>query len=128
MSTATRTNEDQTADGLFARLDASIGELWAGAERRPFWGRIVREGWDRAAYRRTMSQIFHYTRHNSVNQAAAAFRADPDDIAAAALRLRPREGGARSRAHWRCTISKSSGLVGGGRERSIRRSPPPTRS
>ena len=81
MSTATRTHEDQTADGLFARLDASIGELWAGAARRPFWRRIVSEGWDRAAYRRTMSQIFHYTRHNSVNQAAAAFRADPDDIA-----------------------------------------------
>ena len=27
-----------------------------------------------------MIQIFHYTRHNSVNQAAAAFRADPDDL------------------------------------------------
>ena len=81
MSTATRTDQDQTADGLFARLDASIGALWAGAERRPFWGRIVSEGWDRAAYRRTMIQIFHYTRHNSVNQAAAAFRADPDDLA-----------------------------------------------
>jgi len=81
VSTATRTDQDQTADGLFARLDASIGALWAGAERRPFWGRIVSEGWDRAAYRRTMIQIFHYTRHNSVNQAAAAFRADPDDLA-----------------------------------------------
>ena len=80
MSTATRTDQDQTADGLFARLDASIGALWAGAERRPFWRRIVSEGWDRAAYRRTMIQIFHYTRHNSVNQAAAAFRADPDDL------------------------------------------------
>jgi len=80
MSTAPRTDQDQAADGLFARLDASIGALWAGAERRPFWGRIVSEGWDRAAYRRTMIQIFHYTRHNSVNQAAAAFRADPDDL------------------------------------------------
>lgn len=81
MSTAPRTDQEQTADRLFARLDASIGAAWAGAERRPFWGRIVSEGWDRAAYRRTMIQIFHYTRHNSLNQAAAAFRADPDDLA-----------------------------------------------
>ena len=80
MSTAPRTDQDETADGLFARLDASIDALWAGAARRPFWGRIVSEGWDRAAYRRTMIQIFHYSRHNSVNQAAAAFRADPDDL------------------------------------------------
>jgi len=81
VSTATRTDQDQTADALFARLDASIGALWSGAERRPFWRRVVSEGWDRAAYRRTMIQIFHYTRHNSVNQAAAALRADPDDLA-----------------------------------------------
>jgi pyrroloquinoline quinone (PQQ) biosynthesis protein C len=113
VSTATRTSEDQTADGLFARLDASIGELWAGAERRPFWGRIVREGWDRDAYRRTMSQIFHYTRHNSVNQAAAALRADPDDLPL----LRFIYGHAKEElGHERMALHdlKSAGLVGEG--------------
>ena len=31
-------------------------------------------------YRLTMVQIFHYTRHNSINQAVAAFRAEPEQL------------------------------------------------
>ena len=65
---------------LFARLDASIASLWAEARGSRFWGRIVREGFDPERYRRVMVQIFHYTRHNSINQAAAAFRAEPEEM------------------------------------------------
>ena len=125
MSTATRTTKTKppTACSPGSTLDRrAVG----GGRAPPFWGRIVREGWDREAYRRTMSQIFHYTRHNSVNQAAAAFRADPDDLAL----LRFIYGHAKEESvtsAWRCTISGRSGLVGEGGT-SIRRCPPPTRS
>jgi pyrroloquinoline quinone (PQQ) biosynthesis protein C len=65
---------------LFARLDASIDEIWARARAGQFWRRVTAQGMDRALYRLTMAQLFHYTRHNSINQAAAAFRAAPEDL------------------------------------------------
>ena len=74
-----------------------------------------------------MCQIFHYTRHNSVNQAAAAFRADPDDLPL----LRFIYGHAKEElGHERLALHdlRSSGLIGEDGGRSIRRSPPPTRS
>lgn len=65
---------------LFERLDRSIDELWAHASNGEFWRHVLTHGFDRELYRITMTQIYHYTRHNSVNQAVAAFRADPDQI------------------------------------------------
>jgi pyrroloquinoline quinone (PQQ) biosynthesis protein C len=65
---------------LFERLDRSIDELWAQASNGEFWRHVLTHGFDRELYRITMTQIYHYTRHNSVNQAVAAFRADPDQI------------------------------------------------
>ena len=67
-------------DALFARLDAGIARLWAQAQRGRFWCHVTEHGCSLALYRVTMLQIFHYTRHNSINQAVAALRADPEQL------------------------------------------------
>jgi pyrroloquinoline quinone (PQQ) biosynthesis protein C len=65
---------------LFARLDSSIAALWAGAHSGLFWRHVTDRGCSPELYRLTMLQIFHYTQHNSINQALAAFRADPEQL------------------------------------------------
>src|SRR6266851_2066655 len=67
-------------DDLFSRLDSSIADLWKEARASHFWRQIVAGGWDAKLYRLTMLQIFHYTRHNSINQAVAALRTDPEQM------------------------------------------------
>jgi len=67
-------------DELFTRLDTSISELWAQARKGAFWQHVAAHGFDRELYRITMTQIYHYTRHNSINQAVAAFRAEPEQV------------------------------------------------
>lgn len=67
-------------DDLFARLDSSIANLWAQAQASTFWRQIVASGCDPELYRVTMIQIFHYTRHNSINQAVAALRTEPEQM------------------------------------------------
>lgn len=74
------TNDSVLHRELFERLDRSIEELWTHASNSEFWRHVLTHGFDRELYRITMTQIYHYTRHNSVNQAVAAFRADPDQI------------------------------------------------
>ena len=64
---------------LFRRLDLSIADLWAQARGGKLWRHITSKGFDRELYRRVMVQIFHYSRHNSINQAVAAFRALPEE-------------------------------------------------
>jgi len=76
----------QTSDGglatdLFGRLDLSIADLWAQARGGKLWQHVVSRGFDRELYRFVMVQIFHYTRHNSINQAVAALRALPEETA-----------------------------------------------
>jgi len=66
---------------LFIRLDRSITELWAEARTGKFWGHVVSRGFDPGLYRLAMAQIFHYTRHNSINQAVSALRAEPGELA-----------------------------------------------
>jgi pyrroloquinoline quinone (PQQ) biosynthesis protein C len=65
---------------LLARLDDSIADLWARASASDFWRQIVETGYSSELYRVTMVQIFHYTRHNSINQAVAAFRTEPGQM------------------------------------------------
>jgi hypothetical protein len=67
-------------EDLFTRLDASIEDLWAQARASTFWRQIVAQGCDAELYRLAMVQIFHYTRHNSINQAVAAFRTEPEQM------------------------------------------------
>src|ERR1035438_10005859 len=74
------TNDSALQRQLFGRLDRSIDELWTHASNSEFWQHVLTRGFDRELYRIAMTQVYHYTRHNSLNQAVAAFGADPDDI------------------------------------------------
>ena len=65
---------------LFTRLDSSIAELWARARTGRLWQRVTSRGMDRALYRLIMAQLYLYTRHNSINQAVAALRAQPHEL------------------------------------------------
>ena len=66
---------------LFARLDLAIEDQWAGAKAGRLWRHVTELGMNRDLYRLTMAQLFHYARHNSINQAVAVFRAEPEEIA-----------------------------------------------
>ena len=71
---------DALTDDLLRRLDASIDALWSQARSGDLWRHVEANGFDRELYRILMVQIYHYTRHNSVNQAVAVLRADPDQM------------------------------------------------
>ena len=66
---------------LFEPLDRAIGQRWADARQGRFWQHVCAHGCSPELYRLTMLQIFHYTRHNSINQAVSALRADPEQLA-----------------------------------------------
>ena len=66
---------------FFDDLDAAIAARWLEARQGRFWRHVSEQGCSAELYRLTMLQIFHYTRHNSINQAVAAFRADPEQRA-----------------------------------------------
>ncbi|MBV8787548.1 MAG: iron-containing redox enzyme family protein [Mycobacterium sp.] len=67
-------------DELFVRLGTVIDGLWSVARDGRFWTHVLQHGFDRSLYRSVMVQIFHYTRHNSINQAVATFGAAPEQI------------------------------------------------
>lgn len=67
-------------DELFVRLDTAIGDLWRRAGSGRFWTHVLENGFDRSLYRLVMVQIYHYTRHNSINQAAAVLGVAPEQI------------------------------------------------
>lgn len=60
----------------FAKLDEVVSEGWAAIQNGQFWQAAISKEVDpREIYKRTMVEIFHYTRHNAVNQAFASWRA-----------------------------------------------------
>jgi pyrroloquinoline quinone (PQQ) biosynthesis protein C len=72
--------DQPTSGAFFEGLDAAIAERWAEARQGRFWKHVTEHGCSPELYRLTLLQIFHYTRHNSINQAIAAFRADPEQL------------------------------------------------
>lgn len=61
------------------RLDAAIDHEWSRIRGGLFWRHVLGETVTPAFYRGLMEQIYHYTRHNSVNQATAAYRTSTHD-------------------------------------------------
>jgi pyrroloquinoline quinone (PQQ) biosynthesis protein C len=60
---------------FFAELDRVVDSGWEAARQGPFWQHVISHGADRELYQRVMVEMYHYTRHNAVNQAFAAWRA-----------------------------------------------------
>jgi hypothetical protein len=68
-----------TAGEFFASLDQVVFDSWASIKRGRYFTHLLRNGPNPDLYRRTMVELYHYTRHNSINQAVAAYRVDPDE-------------------------------------------------
>jgi pyrroloquinoline quinone (PQQ) biosynthesis protein C len=59
---------------FFDRLQKETAAGWARVHAGPFWRHLTSNGLDRDLYIAVMTEIYHYTRYNSQNQALAAVR------------------------------------------------------
>jgi len=66
------------SNAFFARLDEVVNAGWGRIKRGAFARHVGEHGVSSELYRRTMIEVFHYTRHNSINQAVAAYRVPPE--------------------------------------------------
>ncbi|WP_287812567.1 iron-containing redox enzyme family protein [Pseudomonas sp.] len=63
---------------FFKELDAIVEAGWAQIKQGDYWKFSLANATPPALYQQVMLQVYHYTRYNSVNQAACAFSADPE--------------------------------------------------
>lgn len=64
-------------DNFFSELDAIVDSGWAKIKNGRYWTRSLEQPMTVELYQQVMLQVYHYTRFNSINQAACAFSADP---------------------------------------------------
>lgn len=67
-------------EDFFAELDSVIEEEWAAIKQGSFAQHVLQVGVDKSLYKLAMLQIYHYTRHNAINQAFATWRVEPERI------------------------------------------------
>ncbi len=65
-------------NSFLSRLGAAVDSEWTHIKQGRFWHHVMNERVDPLLYKGLMEQIYHYTRQNSVNQAAAAYRTAPE--------------------------------------------------
>jgi pyrroloquinoline quinone (PQQ) biosynthesis protein C len=68
--------QDKFIDSLSKAVDAE----WARIKQGAFHARITQRPVSRELYREMMMQVYHYTRHNSTNQAVCAFVDAPEKL------------------------------------------------
>ena len=61
-------------------LRASVDAQWADIKQGAFWRRVMERPVTRELYRDLMLQVWHYSQHNSMNQAVAAFVPAPEGL------------------------------------------------
>lgn len=61
-------------------LRDTVDAEWAQIKRGEFWRRVLAQPVARPLYRDLMLQVYHYSRHNSMNQAVAAFVPAPEGL------------------------------------------------
>ncbi|PYY71242.1 transcriptional regulator [Pseudomonas jessenii] len=64
-------------DNFFKDLDAIVDSGWAKIKKGRYWSHSLEQPITVELYQQVMLQVYHYTRFNSINQAACAFSADP---------------------------------------------------
>lgn len=65
---------------FFKELDAVVEAGWAQIKQGDYWKFSLANKIPPALYQQVMLQVYHYTRYNSINQAACAYSADPEQI------------------------------------------------
>ncbi|OUM04840.1 transcriptional regulator [Pseudomonas syringae] len=68
-------------DDFFEELDAIVEDGWAKIKKGNYWRHSLEQPITVELYQQVMLQVYHYTRFNSINQAACAFSAAPDQTA-----------------------------------------------
>jgi hypothetical protein len=61
-------------------LRSSVNQDWAMLKQGPFWRLMLNRPVSKDLYYDLMIEIYHYTRHNSMNQAVAAFVDAPEGL------------------------------------------------
>ncbi|MBN9412000.1 MAG: iron-containing redox enzyme family protein [Burkholderiales bacterium] len=61
-------------------LQEAVDAEWATIKQGAFWRHVMKQPVSREFYRDLMLQIYHYSRHNSMNQAVAAFGPAPEGL------------------------------------------------
>lgn len=69
-----------TGSNFVRELRESIDAQWGEIKRGAFWNHVMTRTVTRPFYRDMMLQIYHYSRHNSINQAVAAFVPAPEGL------------------------------------------------
>jgi hypothetical protein len=69
-----------SGQAFLAALRGAVDAEWKQIKQGRFWDRIMREPVSRELYRDLMMQVYHYSRHNSMNQAVAAFVPAPEGL------------------------------------------------
>jgi pyrroloquinoline quinone (PQQ) biosynthesis protein C len=62
------------------RLQETVDAEWGKIKQGAFWRRVMDEPVSAGLYRDLMLQVYHYSRHNSMNQAVAAFQPAPEGL------------------------------------------------
>ncbi|MBV8667332.1 MAG: iron-containing redox enzyme family protein [Burkholderiaceae bacterium] len=68
------------ANAFIQALQATVDRDWHGIQQGNFWKLVLGRPVTRELYRDLMIEIYQYTKHNSRNQAAAAFVEAPDGL------------------------------------------------
>jgi len=62
------------------QLEAEVSAEWETIKAGRFWSVMREEGFNTELYKLLMLQIFHYTKHNAINQAVATYKVDHTEI------------------------------------------------
>jgi thiaminase len=65
---------------FIAELRDTVDAEWAQIKQGRFWSRVQDKPMSRELYRDLMLQVYHYSRHNSMNQAVTAFVPAPEGL------------------------------------------------
>lgn len=63
---------------FFEALDERVLEGWKVIQKGRYWRHLLEHGTNKDLVKRTLVEIYHYTRHNSINQAFASWRVPPE--------------------------------------------------
>lgn len=72
--------EPAAGQAFIRALRETVDSEWARIKDGEFWRRVMDQPVSRSLYRDLMLQVYHYSRHNSMNQAVAAFVPAPEGL------------------------------------------------
>ena len=87
------------ANSFVHSLRESVDAQWGEIKRGEFWRLVMARPATKQLYRDMMLQVYHYSRHNSVNQAVAAFVPAPEGLLKFVYTPRGRGAGPREDGH-----------------------------